>query len=402
MAHTNRWIIEEILTGQKRSVRTVSAEPHLVYLPTKVQLTLIDDLEALKNENIPYHEISQLHTNQQKFEFQKVRVYLADQNTLDSDLFQRPDTKKDEHKQMIGYLKNTALVHFGFLFLFISVSYLITYFEEKPKQVINAKIELINSQTPPQPQAPVKQIVNKTFKPKLTKKITQVTPYQKNKIINSSIKVAPKKSTQDHEFLNALKSGSGSGGNFKKIVKSIGQGKGSGGSSYGQSMGGLSSMVSQKGLLSTQSGRGSLKSTGNLGYGSGRSGGSQSTGMGVKVVAASGAFSIPGAEDGDLAAYGLDRDQITAVINKHKGEITYCYESSLKSNPSLRGKVSIQFIINPSGRVSKANIAESSAQSPTLESCMIAKLRSWKFPQPIGKVNVDVLYPFHLTQLGQR
>lgn len=98
---------------------------------------------------------------------------------------------------------------------------------------------------------------------------------------------------------------------------------------------------------------------------------------------------------------GLDRDQIAAVINRHLGQIIYCYEKGLQVNAKLNGRVGVNFTIGPQGIVKTASTATSSLNSPTVESCIVSKLKTWVFPKPVGGVNVKVTYPFVLRRVNQ-
>ncbi|HWU44092.1 MAG TPA: AgmX/PglI C-terminal domain-containing protein, partial [Bdellovibrio sp.] len=79
-----------------------------------------------------------------------------------------------------------------------------------------------------------------------------------------------------------------------------------------------------------------------------------------------------------------------------------CYEKGLQAAPTIGGRVAVDFVIGPAGRITSAKVAQSSLGSRLVESCMLEKMRSWQFPRPVGKVNVDVLYPFELTRVSSR
>jgi len=106
-------------------------------------------------------------------------------------------------------------------------------------------------------------------------------------------------------------------------------------------------------------------------------------------------------EEEALVEGGLDRDQIAAVINRHIGEVIYCYEKGLQVSPGLGGRINEKFVINGSGRVSSASVASSSLKSASVEGCITSHLKTWQFPKPVGGVNVKVTYPFVLKRLNQ-
>jgi len=94
--------------------------------------------------------------------------------------------------------------------------------------------------------------------------------------------------------------------------------------------------------------------------------------------------------DGDLSP-----DKINRVMRRQKGAIQACYESALKRNRNLKGKLIIDFEILENGRTD--NIAfGGSLRSSDLESCIKRRARSWRFPRPSGG-SVFVSFPFILT-----
>ena len=83
----------------------------------------------------------------------------------------------------------------------------------------------------------------------------------------------------------------------------------------------------------------------------------------MSLAGSSGAYFQPLAEEA-LIQGGLDRDQINAVINRHRGQIIYCYEKGLQVKPKLAGRVNVKFVIARNGRVSTAKVA-SQVSGPT-------------------------------------
>ena len=97
---------------------------------------------------------------------------------------------------------------------------------------------------------------------------------------------------------------------------------------------------------------------------------------------------------------GLDKDQIAAVINRHIGEVIYCYEKGLQVQSGLSGRVGIRWVIGGNGSVNSAAVESSSLGNSQVEGCIVNHLRTWKFPKPIGGVNVKVSYPFVLKRVN--
>lgn len=97
---------------------------------------------------------------------------------------------------------------------------------------------------------------------------------------------------------------------------------------------------------------------------------------------------------------GLDKAVIQATIAKYLSQVRACYESGLQSNPALQGQVNMAFNITGNGDVSVANVAKSTLGHSGVESCISTKMLNWKFPKPVGGVNVKVNYPFVLRPVG--
>jgi hypothetical protein len=97
---------------------------------------------------------------------------------------------------------------------------------------------------------------------------------------------------------------------------------------------------------------------------------------------------------------GLDKAVIQATIAKYLSQVRACYETGLQLNPALQGQVNMNFQINGLGDVSSAQVAKSTLGNSQVESCISNKMLNWKFPKPVGGVNVKVNYPFVLRPVG--
>lgn len=96
---------------------------------------------------------------------------------------------------------------------------------------------------------------------------------------------------------------------------------------------------------------------------------------------------------------GLTKEEVAKVIHSHMNEIRYCYESAILADPSLAGKVLVDFKIGAQGSVATAQAAENTMNNVQVGGCLIGKLKNWKFPQPRGGVQVAVSYPFIFKSL---
>lgn len=180
--------------------------------------------------------------------------------------------------------------------------------------------------------------------------------------------------------------------------------------------GGLGSGINDKlGGLKAGAGLGEAQGTGRGSRGSGPGGGG--TGLGLGGLGTKGDGPGAGGTGGiDLSGRtktvtriipgrttvigGLDKDVIARVIRQHQNEIKYCYETELNKDPSLAGKVAVAFTIDAAGTVSEASVTESTLGSPAAESCILSRIRRWKFPEPKGGGVVAVTYPWLFSPAG--
>jgi len=89
----------------------------------------------------------------------------------------------------------------------------------------------------------------------------------------------------------------------------------------------------------------------------------------------------------------IDKELIRKVIRSHVGQVRYCYEAQLATQPDLAGRVSVTFQVGPSGQVAMARVASATMQSSSLEACLLSRVRTWLFPAQKGSGYL-VTYPF--------
>jgi len=93
----------------------------------------------------------------------------------------------------------------------------------------------------------------------------------------------------------------------------------------------------------------------------------------------------------------MDKDVIRRALREHLPEVRACYEAGLAQDPTIKGRVSIQFNIGPTGGVNVAVVAESTVKDSNVSNCIAKAVKRWTFPKPRGGGNVIVTYPFNLT-----
>jgi TonB family protein len=93
------------------------------------------------------------------------------------------------------------------------------------------------------------------------------------------------------------------------------------------------------------------------------------------------------------SSLSIDYDAIARVVEKYKSSLIYLYNKELRSNPTLKGAITVEFSIDSKGRVVEANVVTSSMDYSPLETALAKRIKMWKFPQLYDGIIV-VTYPF--------
>lgn len=96
----------------------------------------------------------------------------------------------------------------------------------------------------------------------------------------------------------------------------------------------------------------------------------------------------------------LSKEVIRRVIRRHINEVKFCYEQELNARPDLEGRVTVRFIISPTGAVQTAMVQATTLGNQRVESCITQAVQRWTFPAPDGGGIVIVNYPFMLQAQG--
>ena len=104
---------------------------------------------------------------------------------------------------------------------------------------------------------------------------------------------------------------------------------------------------------------------------------------------------IPGGQGEEFSGQ-IDRDGIRRVFYDNQRAIRYCYEKELNRNTMLSGTLKLNFDIGEHGRVvGRPSIkwGSSTMKSRAVASCVLNRLKSWRFPEPPRNQVVNVMYP---------
>jgi hypothetical protein len=91
----------------------------------------------------------------------------------------------------------------------------------------------------------------------------------------------------------------------------------------------------------------------------------------------------------------LPPDVIQRIVRQNFGRFRNCYESGLRANPNLEGRVVARFVIGSDGAVSNVS-AGGDLPDASVKSCVAAAFYGLSFPTPEGGI-VTVAYPIMLT-----
>ncbi len=130
-----------------------------------------------------------------------------------------------------------------------------------------------------------------------------------------------------------------------------------------------------------------LGNLGTIGHGAGGGSGS-GYGRGARMAAS------PSIRMGSVQVRGsLDREVIRRTIQRQLNALRHCYERELQSDPKLAGRVVVRFVIDASGAVTAAVIAESTLNNAKVEKCLLKIFSRMVFPKIDGGGQVQVNYP---------
>ena len=211
---------------------------------------------------------------------------------------------------------------------------------------------------------------------------------------------------------DAFGSGSGSGtggmvGDVSGILRGVDVNSGSGGTgggaggSGGGGIGGKTVLgYGQGGQGSTTPGRGGIG--GGIGTGGGGGGGVGGVGAGGGVTAARVRVAAPSVRASEAPpGRGRDVSELGTFVRSREAQLRFCYvERGLRANPNLAGTINVAITLTGNGNVTGVDVTSrtwSGAGSSEAESCIVDKIRSWKFPSSdVGGGTYG--FPFNFTR----
>jgi len=125
----------------------------------------------------------------------------------------------------------------------------------------------------------------------------------------------------------------------------------------------------------------------------------------VDVKFARVASPIPAAETKSVGSGAADRpmssggessrtdEEIQIVFDRYKSALYRIYNRELRTNPSLRGRMTLKIVIEPDGRVSECTVKTNELTSPGFSADIVNRVLNFNFGPKEGAVAISILYP---------
>jgi hypothetical protein len=90
---------------------------------------------------------------------------------------------------------------------------------------------------------------------------------------------------------------------------------------------------------------------------------------------------------------------VAQVIKDNRKPVRDCFDKAKKDLPDLKGDMVIHFVIDPDGKVKKADLNQerSTIKSPAVVDCSIKVIQGIKFPASSRGMDTTVNYPFNFN-----
>jgi hypothetical protein len=359
----------------------VPAETHLKLIQ-RVDTRRLEvhlDLQSLRDQKIDFVEVSEFNVSDLQKGVEVPHVgHLVEVQSVEN---LAENVEMVEDSSGADWLKSLSLVivlAIGALSFILTRPHELPSIEEELKQHV---VKIVKRTPPPPKPQPKAQMISKAPR-EVKAKPTKPVKRSVKRLGALAVLGSMKKSRQR------------GGVNLGAVNTTAGPGLGGKGGS-----GGVQTSLYGKGLLAAPVGPGANMKGGG-GYGTKGKGGGRAGYGSMTLVGSAGTGLIPLGKEAIIQG-GLDKDLIAAVVRRNMGQIMFCYEQGLQSDPKLTGRVAVKWTIGGNGRVKVASLASTTLNSSLVENCILARLKTWKFPLPEGGADVSVSYPFLLRRAGR-
>lgn len=91
------------------------------------------------------------------------------------------------------------------------------------------------------------------------------------------------------------------------------------------------------------------------------------------------------------------KTQLEPYVQEYAGQVKYCYETQIKSDEALHGRVEIAMVVGE-GRMQSATIVLNTTGDAALGECIAKKVGTWRFPQELAG---GAVWPFVFEPEGK-
>lgn len=92
---------------------------------------------------------------------------------------------------------------------------------------------------------------------------------------------------------------------------------------------------------------------------------------------------------------------IRLVLKRQVPQLQRCYQRTLPAHADLQGTLVLEWTVGPDGAVKAAKLESSTGGVQALASCVLALLRTWRFPRPTEDVVVSYPLVFSMEPVGR-
>jgi TonB family protein len=93
----------------------------------------------------------------------------------------------------------------------------------------------------------------------------------------------------------------------------------------------------------------------------------------------------------------LTDDEIVGTIKPKLPEVQACLVEAKKDKADVAGIVDLGIAVASTGKVADVKVLSTTTSAPKLDTCIVARVKTWTFPKPKGGGEAAFHYPFKLN-----
>jgi len=114
----------------------------------------------------------------------------------------------------------------------------------------------------------------------------------------------------------------------------------------------------------------------------------------LAIFAAAAGSLLPVAAHAGFSTRPIDAFVVREEISKDLGKINRCYESALRYEPALAGKVSVRFAVVRNGDVKGVEVIQNTTGNDHVERCVARVVSAIRFPSRRTGKSLQFTFPF--------